>query len=125
MIKALLNKLSVELYDTEEGRRLAGSYLDLKTHPGWKLHESLLITIANGISQHMLSEEYTKLSAIDKDAQQRGYFIGKEIIDFLLNPMKGANKYAAIMQHNKKMEATQRRPVGSQARSDRKEGKDG
>jgi hypothetical protein len=59
----------------------------------------------------MLSEEYTKLSPDEKDAQQRGYFISKEIIDFLLNPMKGAEKYAAVMRHNKKMqETTQKRP---------------
>ena len=110
MIKALLHELSVGLYKTEEGNRLARDYLDLRNHPGWKVHESLLISIANGISKHMLSEKYTKLSPDDKDAEQRGYFIGKEIIDFLLNPTKGAQKYAAFEQHNKTVETTKRRP---------------
>jgi len=110
MIKALLNEISVALYKTEEGHRLARNYLELGNQPGWKVHESILTAIGNGISLHMLSEKYTKLSPEDKDAQQRGFYIAKEIIDFLLNPMKGAEKYAAIIEHNKKMEATKRRP---------------
>lgn len=110
MIKKLLHEISVEFIKTEEGNRMGANYLDLQKHPGWQVHENLLISIANAISYDMLSEKYTKLSPVDKDAQQRGYFIGKEIINFLLNPMKGAQKQAAISQHNKKMEATQRRP---------------
>ncbi len=90
---------------------MGAQYLDLQKHPGWKVHESILISIANTISQSMLSEEYTKLSALEKDAQQRGYFISKEIIDFLLDPLKGAKKHAVLMQHNKKMkETTQKQP---------------
>ena len=110
MIKALLNEISVELYKSEEGHRLATNYLEMGKHPGWNVHESILTAIGNRISLHMLSEEYTKLSPDDKDAQQRGFFIAKEIIDFLLNPMKGAKKYAAIIEHNKKMETTKRQP---------------
>jgi hypothetical protein len=125
VIKALLHKISLEFLQSEEGNRLGVEYLDMQKHPGWKVHESILISVANTISKHMLSEEYTKLQALEKDAQQRGYFISKEIIDFLLDPLKGAKKYAAMAQHNKKMqEATQRRPKGSQG-SNRKDKKDG
>ena len=51
-------------------------------------------------------ENLTKLDKEEKDAQQRAFYHTKEIIDFLIDPLKGANKYAAYKQHNKKMEAT-------------------
>jgi hypothetical protein len=125
VIKALLHKISLEFLQSEEGNRLGTQYVDMQNHPGWKVHESILISVANTISQSMLSEEYTKLQALEKDAQQRGYFISKEIIDFLLDPLKGAKKYAAVMQHNKKMqEATTRRPKGKSG-SNRKDNKNG
>ena len=114
MIRGMLHKISVEFLQTEEGNRLGRQYVEMQGSPGWKVHESILISIANEIALSMLSSEYTKLSPADKDAQQRGYFIAKEIIDFLINPLRGAEKYAAIKRHNKKMEATQKQPKGKQ-----------
>jgi hypothetical protein len=114
MIRGLLHKISVEFLKTEEGNRLGVSYMELTKHQGWKVHESMLITIANAISKYMLSEEYTRLPADEKDAQQRGFHITTEIIQFLLNPLKGAEKHAAMTLHNKKMEATRKQPRGKQ-----------
>lgn len=116
MIRGLLHEISVGFLKTEEGQRLGAGYADLTKHPGWRVHESMLISIANEISKYMLSEAYTKLPADEKDAQQRGFYISKEIIDFLLNPLKGARQHAAIALHNKKMEATQKRTKGTQSR---------
>lgn len=114
MIKTVLRKISEGLLRTEEGNRLAVNYIEMQNHLGWKTHQGVLIQIANEITQYMLSETFTKLDIHEKDAQQRSFFITKEIIDFLLNPMKGAEKYAAIMQHNQRMEATQKkRPQGA------------
>jgi len=113
MIKGVLRKISEGLLNTEEGNRIAVNYLDMQKHLGWKAHQGILVQLGNSITEYMLSEKFTKLDIHEKDAQQRSFYITKEIIDFLLNPMKGANRYAKIAQHNKKMGATNKeRPKG-------------
>ena len=57
----------------------------------------------------MLTEKFTNLSKEEKDTSQRALFMTKEVIEFLLDPLKGAKKYAAIQQHNKQLEATGRK----------------
>lgn len=102
MISKMLHKLSLELWRTEQGQQELQKYNLLKDHPGWKVHQSMLIALGNNVSLYMLSRDYTALDKEEKDAQQRAFYYTKEIIDFLLNPLEGANKMAAIERHNKK-----------------------
>jgi hypothetical protein len=55
----------------------------------------------NAIQNYMFSEEFTNLDIKEKDVQQRVFYHVREIVQFLVNPMKGANINAAIKQHNK------------------------
>ena len=114
MIKKLLYDISVEFYKSETAQSNFTKYDHMKNHEGWVVHQSLLVTIANKIAETMLSEKFTKLNKDEKDAQQRAFYIAKEIIDFLLDPLKGAKNYAAIERYHKKLEATgkRKRPQG-------------
>lgn len=86
-------------------------YFDLMEHHGWKTHEKFLIEMLNAIQNYMFSEEFTNLDIKEKDVQQRVFYHVREIVQFLVNPMKGANINAAIKQHNKKI-GKQKRPKG-------------
>jgi len=107
MIKHLLHKISVNFYDTQVQQ--LDCYERMKQHEGWSVHQGIILTIANEIALLMLSEKFAKLDKDEKDAQQRAFYHTKEIIDFLLDPLKGANKHAAIKQYTKKLGATKRK----------------
>jgi len=114
MIKKILQEISVEIYKTEGAHMRFKKYAHMRTHEGWQVHQSLLISIANKLAETMLSEKFTKLDKEEKDANQRALYMTKEIIDFLLDPLKGAKNYAAITEWHKKLEATGRkRPKGA------------
>ena len=114
MINKILYDISTEFYKNETAQMNLRKYDAMTKHEGWIVHQGLMILIANKIAEAMLTERFTKLSREDKDTNQRAFYMTKEIIDFLLNPLKGAKKYAAIQQHNQKLGATGRkRPKGA------------
>lgn len=106
MISTILHKMSVAFLASEENRASFVKYENMRKEAGWKVYQSLIVSLANAISNYMLSADFTRLDKAEKDAQQRAFFCFKELMDFLLDPLKGANKYAAIKRHNKKMGAT-------------------
>ena len=103
MIRKLLRDMSVDFFKNEESMRNISKYRRLNTEPGWTMHQALLINILNKISEYMLSEKFMRLSIEERDAQYRGFYHTKEIIDFLLDPLKGANYRADIQRHNKEV----------------------
>jgi hypothetical protein len=111
VIKKLLHQISVGYMQGEDRVNAVKHYFDLMQHHGWQTHEQFLMEILNGIQNYMFSEAYTNLDIKEKDVQQRVFFATKEILQFLVNPMRGANINAAIKQHNKKI-GKQKRPVG-------------
>ncbi len=106
MIRKILNKLSLSLYKTEDHTKNCMKYAELRKHPGWKVHQLFLTTIANEMASSLLSKDFTDLDKETKDANQRAFYITKEIIDFLFDPLKGTKQYAKIALHNQKLEAT-------------------
>lgn len=106
MVKRLLTEVSKEIYKTEDIHGALSKYLDMQKHPGWKPHQMFLLMIVNKISELMLSKEFTDLDKETKDTNQRAFRNTKEIIDFLMNPLKGAEQYARILAHNEKVGAT-------------------
>ena len=109
MIKKILYDISVDFYRDERSQANFKKYDHMRQHEGWPMHQGFMIMIANKLAESMLTEKFTNLNKEEKDAHQRALFIAKEIIDFLLDPLKGANKYAAIRQYHKKLEATGKR----------------
>lgn len=108
MIKKILNRISKALVSAPNGEQIYRQYVDLKSHPAWKIHEGFLVEIANGLAGLMLTRDFTELSKLEKDAIQRGIYNSKEVIDFLLDPTKGAKQHVGIIQHNQKVEATKK-----------------
>jgi hypothetical protein len=111
-VDTILNKISRALILSESGKLAANKYREMQRHEGWKFHQGILVDIANQMVEYLLTREYTELPKEEKDIQQRALYISKEVIDFLLNPLERATKYAAIERHNKKMEGTMMGPTG-------------
>jgi len=103
MIAKILKNISIAL-GTDHGEQYYRKYLELTQHEGWQIHQGLILEIANGMAKYMLSKEFTRLDEKEKDAQQRAMFISKEVIDFLLDPLKGLKQHKVIQFHNKRME---------------------
>ena len=79
-------------------------------HDGWDVYQGILITVSHKITEYMLSKKFTELDAMEKDVQQRAFFMTKELFTFLLDPLKDIRKAEKLMQHNKKMqEATEKK----------------
>jgi len=110
MIKKLLTSISVDLFKTEDRTGNLMKYARMREQPGWKVHQMLLVAIANKMSEHMLSEQFAKLSAEDMKTNQKAFYFTKEIIDFLIDPLKVAKQLAKIALHNEKMGATVGQP---------------
>lgn len=105
-IEKILREISRALYESENGQTINNQYKELQKHEGWKVHQGFLVEIANRLAGAMLTKEFTALSKEEKDAMQRGIFIAKEVIDFLIDPIKSAKRYAAIKNFNQQMETT-------------------
>jgi hypothetical protein len=105
MIEKIVREMS-KGFGSEQGRSMYEKYKELRKQEGWKVHQGLIIQVANELSQYLLSKEFTYLDKEEKDARQRAIYISKEIIDFLLDPVAGLDRHNAINIHNKRMEAT-------------------
>lgn len=105
-IGKILHKISKAMIESDNGSEIFNKYKDLQLRPEWKIHQGFLVEIANALAGAMLTKEFTELDKESKDAMQRGIFISKEVIDFLIDPTKGAKRYAAIARFNNQMEAT-------------------
>jgi len=105
MSHAIFSQLSKYLLQTDEGQQNYHKYNDLKTQEGWKVHQGLLVEIVNNISSYMLGSEFTKLDKEEKDVQQRAFVFVKEMVEFLLNPLTNAERYAALQREAIKRQA--------------------
>jgi hypothetical protein len=105
MTHAIFSKLSKYLLLSDEGKQNFHKYDALKKHEGWIVHQGFLIEIMNEISTYMLDGEFTKLEKEEKDVQQRAFFMVKEIVDFLLNPLRNAERYVALKEATNKRQA--------------------
>ena len=113
MIKKLLREVSKEIWAAEGRNNNLFKYNQLREMHQWKVHQMFLVLIANKITEYMLSDEFSELSAPDMKANQRAMVMVKEIIDFLFDPLKGIKNTLLIEAYNRK-EATRhrKRPQG-------------
>ncbi len=103
MLKKHLRKIASELIFADSDKHMMTAYLDMTKHPGWETHKAMLLAIFQGIGNDLLSSEFTKKDASEKDITQRVYYELSEIIKFLLNPQEEAKQAIKITAHNKKM----------------------
>ena len=102
----ILRNISLELAGTENGQQSFVKYHDMTKHPGWKVYQSLVIIVANSMAQYLVSKEFSHMASDEKDREQWAIYLSKEVIEFLLDPMKHSKFQRAINVHNQKMEAT-------------------
>jgi hypothetical protein len=76
-----------------DDRRLS-HYWEMRQHPGWEVHQEILMMIRGKIAEEVLSERFTRLDIGEKDARQRAYNMVNQLIKFLVNPMEIAQKRA-------------------------------
>lgn len=105
MIRVFLRKLSEGLLQ-EENQSAYNSYYEMTNHSGWGTHKAFMVSVLNEISVYMLSDKFTKLEQDEKDVQQRAFFMAREIILFLLDPMKDARQMMQYRHYNKNLEVT-------------------
>lgn len=108
MIRVLLRGMSEGLLHPDNQDKY-NVYHDMKRHAGWSTHQAMLVGISNRISEYMLSGKYTKLSKEEKDVQQRAFRMTIDIIYFLLDPLKGANRAMKLKSFNKQLGTTKKK----------------
>jgi len=105
-ITKILQKTSFDLWAAEHADRTLTRYQNLTRLDDWRVFQNLIVSIGNGISKYMLSKEYSELESLEKDVQQRVFYMTKELLEFIIDPAKDARKANKIMQYNYKQEAT-------------------
>ena len=119
----ILRNLSLELTQTEQGQQQFAHYHEMTKTRGWKVYQSIVVAVANAMAQHMVSETFTTQSASDKDREQWAIYLSKEVIEFLLDPVKHSRFKQAVDIHNQVMEATlshRKRETGGATRKEKK-----
>ncbi len=105
-LEKILRSISSEMASTEEGQMNHAKYHDMQKTQGWRVYQSLVVTIANSMAQYLVSKEFSQLKPEEKDREQWAIFLSKEVIEFLLDPMKHSRFQRAVNIHNQTMEAT-------------------
>ena len=99
-IRRLTRSMSKHFGEDDEGRQNYHKYQQMMEQPGWKVHQAMIVDIANKLAGYMLTEEFTNLDREEKDVQQRAIFMTKAIIEFLLDPIKEYNRLQRLQQTN-------------------------
>jgi hypothetical protein len=106
----ILNQIAQKFLSSEEDHRKLAHYVDMMKHPGWAVHQEMMLGMTGLIASDVLSKRFTAMTADEKDVQQRAYHYVYELIQFLLNPLARVGRGTAIKQHNIRMEESLKRP---------------
>ena len=105
MISKITGSIS-KFFGTADGQTAYNKYEQMTQTEGFEIHKRILVEVANGLLQYMVTQKFTDLEQRQKDVEQRAIFECKEIIDFLLDPLKGLKQHNRIAAHNKRMQQT-------------------
>lgn len=103
MISQIITELSQKLIAEDPGNQKLTRYLELRSAPGWEVHQEVLLLVRGLIAEKMLSDKFTELEPLRKDAMQRACSEVDKMVKFLLNPVDRIRKLTAITDHNNKM----------------------
>jgi hypothetical protein len=107
MISRITNNIS-KFFGTPDGEVMFHKYDEMMKSEGGKVHQALLVEIANGLLQYMVTEKFTDLASSQKDIEQRAIYECKALIEFLMNPTKELRRQNIIAAHNKRMDPTRK-----------------
>lgn len=106
VLTKILRQLSTELQTTPVGQSELLKYEQMRKTEGWKVYQSLVVTVANEMSKYLFTQQFTEQDAQTKDREQTAMFMAKAFFDFLLDPMKTAQQAMKFKIHNQRMEET-------------------
>ena len=107
-MQKLITKIVEAYVKTEQGRQDLVKYFELKTHPGWKIHQAFLIHLGSHLANESMSREFQKLDANERLQRLGAYSMVNEIIKFLLDPARQLERATGIIKHNLAMGATRK-----------------
>lgn len=116
----ILRNIAAELANTENGQQSYVKYHDMTKHPGWKVYQSIVVSVANAMAQYLVSKDFALMQPDEKDREQWAIYLSKEVIEFLLDPMKHNRFQRAVNIHNAAMEASLTDRTGERGRVTRK-----
>jgi hypothetical protein len=105
-MQTIINQIAKMYSQTEDGQRELKHYINMKQHPGWKAHQSLLINMGSYMAAAVLSKGFRRKTDQHKLIDIEAYGKVNEIIRFLLNPTKPIEAQSKIRKHNLKAEAS-------------------
>ncbi len=105
MISKITDSIS-RVFGTADGEVAYHKYKEMTQTAGFEIHKKMLVEIANGLLQYMVTKKFTDLDSKQKDIEQRAIYECKELIEFLLDPIKGLQRHKKIVAHNIKMQRT-------------------
>ena len=91
-MKNLLNQFHEYFQQSDDFKQQIVNYQRMLKTKEWRTHYDLLMTIKGIMANDMFSRKYTSLDAQEKDVVQKTYYNINQILDFLLNPVKGIEK---------------------------------
>lgn len=105
MISKITNSITA-FFDTPDGEIAFHKYEQMTKTEGFVVHKTFLTQIGNGLLSYMVTRKFTEMDAKQKDIEQRAIMECKELIEFLLDPIKGLRQQRKFAAHNKQMERT-------------------
>ena len=95
----IINEISHLYADANVNDLKLTKYLQMRSHPGWNVHQELLLMFRGKIAEELLSRRFTEKDQTTKDIEQRAYMMVDELIRFLLNPLEKAQKRAEFARN--------------------------
>ena len=108
-MRLILQRLSQHIVSNEKETEKYRQFNQTKSSTGWAVMQEWLLFMRGLIAEHMLSRNFTELSATEKDTHQRAYAMVDELIRFLLDPTAEARKRMLIVAHNEQIAGSPRR----------------
>ena len=101
-MQRIINQIKKNFINTTNGLRMLEHLEEMqKHHPGWKAYVSIIEQFKAGVAAHMLSDEFTRLSAEDKNAHQIAYNIVHKFCEFMLEPVEKTRREKRLHDMNK------------------------
>jgi hypothetical protein len=97
-MKDVLQQFVLYFQKSEEFQQRLDSYGRFLLTTDGKFVKDVFLSIKGVILEDMLSNGFTKLSAVDKDVQQRAYHEITELMDFLAEPKRWVKQRSKIYE---------------------------
>lgn len=94
------------VFETAQGNTAFRKFVQMRDHDGFREYMVPVMNMLDGyMLEHMLSDQFTRMTPAEKDVLQRVYALVHDIVHkVILQPEAQGAKLHLIRQHNKRME---------------------